>query len=117
MDFTELQHLSISGGDDGFGAGVNGTASGLESTVEELGEVTVATEIGLRDLGEIDAEEEGIEFETWYTQHGWEWDLVELAPVIGEGFERERGKNLDLPADLLVRNWSEKGKKKCKSIL
>lgn len=98
MDFTELQHLPVSGGDDSLGARVDGTAPRLKLAVEELSEVTVAAEVGLRDLGQVDAKEEGVEFEAWHAQHFRERDFVELAPVVGEGFEREGGKDLDLPA-------------------
>lgn len=97
MDFTELQHLPVSGGDNGLGSRVNWAAPGLELAVEELGEVTVVAEVGLRDLGQVDAEEEGVEFEARHTQHCREWNFVELAPVVGEGFEREGRKDLDLP--------------------
>lgn len=83
MDLPKLQHLAVSGGDDGFRTGVDRADTGLETAVEEFSEIPVGAEVGLADLGEVDAEDVGVEFEPWYAEEGREGDFVEAAPVVG----------------------------------
>ena len=71
--------------------------AGLEFPVEEAGEVRVDAQI-FRDFVEVDAEDPTVELEARPAQVVRNGELVEAAPDSGDGFEREGGHDLDLPA-------------------
>src|SRR5690554_4653246 len=83
-NFAELKNFAIGRGDDGVVSRINGSDTGFKLAVEELGEIPVVRK-RFGDFVEVDTEEKGVELETGCAEEDGELDLVEAAPVIGEG--------------------------------